>query len=297
MIEQSIPLQIDLFNGSLVDTRTPTQKKADAERQRPQQIDMFSQREVAQFGVRNRPVMPFSPGKLVLISEDHRTDEEIERDLLRQAQANTPDLFGSLPIVSLPNSALTFVLEPEKLTATPEQPTVTPSHLDDEDDIPVAVPDLPHTKIVAYLALVKAAEERATTLYASPVSALSESITMNLAKLDARRSGLLAEEIEAALQIGAWSGRQQLQRPQPEVETSSETRAATEIPILWTSAAAMQERRPDLAPQLARLRNDEIEALAAMVGQALEEFYWIQLNVVLSLYLDHELGLRRVVRK
>ena len=70
-----------------------------------------------------------------------------------------------------------------------------------------------------------------------------------------------------------------------------------EIPILWTSAADMQERRPDLAPQLARLREDEIEALGALVGQALEEFYWMQLNVVLSLYLDHKLGLRRVVRK
>lgn len=102
MLEHSIPLQIDLFTGSLVDTGTPTQKKADVERQRPQQIEMFSQRDTAQFGVSARPVMPFSPGKLVLMSEDLRSEEEIERDLLWQAQANTPDLFGSLPIVSLP---------------------------------------------------------------------------------------------------------------------------------------------------------------------------------------------------
>lgn len=107
------------------------------------------------------------------------------------------------------NPAPIVIPEPEGQIETPEQPTLTPSHLDDEDDILVAIPYPPLPKYVAYVALVKAAEERAATLYASPVSALSESITMNLAKLDARRSGLLPEEIEAALQIGAWRGRQQ----------------------------------------------------------------------------------------
>jgi hypothetical protein len=57
---------------------------------------MFSQREIAQFGVNPRPLFPLAPGtKLVLIREDPRTEEEIERDLLREANDNTIPLFTS----------------------------------------------------------------------------------------------------------------------------------------------------------------------------------------------------------
>jgi hypothetical protein len=47
-----------------------------------------------------------------------------------------------------------------------------------------------------------------------------------------------------------------------------------------------------LREKIQSLGDYEIEALGALVGEALEEFYWIQVNVILSLYLDHQLQLR-----
>ena len=89
-----VPLQIDLFSGELVDTRTAAQKARDRERDKPQQIEMFAQHEIAQFGVRAHPQMSLSAEtKLVLISEDPRTPEEIEQDRDRAAQALTKPMF------------------------------------------------------------------------------------------------------------------------------------------------------------------------------------------------------------
>ncbi len=297
MVEQPIPLQRDLFSGELVDTRTPTQKKAERERQQPQQIEMFSQHEVAQFGVSARPVMPFSPGKLVLIQEDLRTDEEIERDLMRQAQAMTPNLFAG-------NDPAT-----QRVVPAPEIPRITqpPPAASVELSVAISLPDdeaetslpsdPPLTKLAAYLILVNAAQEQAATLSTTPVSALSESISMNLAKLDARHTGLTGDEIAAALTIGAYLGRKTLPYFQTARQPSQVTTPSKEIPILWTTKTDMVKRRPDLALQLEKLRDDEVEALAVLVGNALEEFYWMQLNVVLSLYLDHELRLYRQMKQ
>jgi hypothetical protein len=149
----------------------------DRERQQPYQTALFSQREVAQFGVRANPVMPFSPGKLKLLREDPRTEEEIEHDRIREAQRQTVPLFDS------------------QIPATPACPPPDP-----------------------------------------------------------------------------------------------------DIAILWINRQDLLQRRPDLAPQIEKLGDHEVEALGALVGEALQEFFWIQLNVILSLYLDHELQLRRRVR-
>jgi len=55
---------------------------------------MFSQRDVAQFGVNAHPLLPLSPNtKLLLIPEDPRTDEEIERDIQRAAEEQTRPMF------------------------------------------------------------------------------------------------------------------------------------------------------------------------------------------------------------
>src|SRR5258708_4756593 len=98
------PLQHDMFSGELVDTRTPKQKRLDAERERRrwqlQQQEMFSSQELAQFGVTARPLMSLAPGtKLVLISEDPRTAEEQARDMEQAALDKTQPMFGQ-PIVS-----------------------------------------------------------------------------------------------------------------------------------------------------------------------------------------------------
>lgn len=92
--EHDTHLQFDMFSGELVDNRTRKQKKADKQRQQPTQTEMFSQREIAQFGVNPRPLMPLSPNtKLLLIPEDPRSDEEIEADRHRAAEEQTFQLF------------------------------------------------------------------------------------------------------------------------------------------------------------------------------------------------------------
>jgi hypothetical protein len=113
MSKEETPLQIDMFTGQGVDTRTRGQKQRDQQQMRPQQTELFSQRDIAQFGVNPHPLLPLSPHtKLVLISEDPRTPEEIERDRQRAAEALTYQLF--------PNGEG----EPSPLTngATPDDP-------------------------------------------------------------------------------------------------------------------------------------------------------------------------------
>jgi len=105
MLKENIPLQIDLFTGQAVDARTRTQKQVDKEQDKPQQIEMFAQREVAQFGVRANPHLPLSEHtRLVLIREDPRTEEEKERDRLREAERLTDKMFSDnspLPVVQI----------------------------------------------------------------------------------------------------------------------------------------------------------------------------------------------------
>lgn len=94
MGKEDTPLQHDMFSGELVDTRTRRQKQQDRDRQQPKQMEMFSQREVAQFGVKAHPLLPLSSNtRLLLIPEDPRTEEEIEADRQREAQKRTFQMF------------------------------------------------------------------------------------------------------------------------------------------------------------------------------------------------------------
>jgi hypothetical protein len=92
------PLQHNMLTGELDDKRSRRQKALDRKRDQPQQMEMFSQRDLAQFGVRAHPQMSLSPHtRLVLISEDPRTEEEIERDRQLEAERNTRQMFGGHP--------------------------------------------------------------------------------------------------------------------------------------------------------------------------------------------------------
>lgn len=95
-MKEGLPLQSDLFTGEWVDTRTRRQKQLDRERGQLRQTEMFSQREVAQFGVRARPQMDVHPGRLRLVMEDPRTPDEKEADLMREAQRLTQPMFSSI---------------------------------------------------------------------------------------------------------------------------------------------------------------------------------------------------------
>jgi hypothetical protein len=95
MTNKETPLQHDMFSDELVDNRTRRQKRLDRQRDRPQQIEMFSQRELAQFGVRANPKFPITPTtKMELFVQDPRIEEEKERDLQRQAEERTYPLPG-----------------------------------------------------------------------------------------------------------------------------------------------------------------------------------------------------------
>ena len=92
-----IPRQYD-FSGELVDTRTRKQKRIARQSGAWQQAEMFSQRDVAQFGVATRPEMPAvtpngQPPRMVLQVQDPRTGEQKAADLQRQAEALNASLW------------------------------------------------------------------------------------------------------------------------------------------------------------------------------------------------------------
>lgn len=92
------PLQYDLFTGELVDNRSAKQRRSDKEKDGPQQGMMFSQRDMAQFGVEAHPKLPISPKtRLELMIEDHRTEEERAADIQRQALENNLRMFEEDP--------------------------------------------------------------------------------------------------------------------------------------------------------------------------------------------------------
>ena len=93
MPEKPRPLQQDMFTGELVDNRTRTQKKRDKVHAQPHQKLLFSQREIAQFGVNPHPQFPLSPHTLLrLIREDPRTPEQKAHDLQRASEKQTKPL-------------------------------------------------------------------------------------------------------------------------------------------------------------------------------------------------------------
>lgn len=107
-----------MFSGELVDTRSDHQKKKDRERSTPQQTQMFKTPEMVQFGVRTTSAYrewldQATAPPLILESQDTRTPEEIEQDLVREAQKHTISLFGD---------TLTETTDVEKDNPEPPQP-------------------------------------------------------------------------------------------------------------------------------------------------------------------------------
>ena len=94
-MSKEVPLQADMFSGELVDTRTRKQKKREKESKKPVQTEMFSQRELAQFGVRARPQIPLSPKtRIELALQDLRSEEEKEAARQREIENRSYRLPG-----------------------------------------------------------------------------------------------------------------------------------------------------------------------------------------------------------
>lgn len=95
-MSKEVPLQIDMFSGEMVDTRSRKQKRIAKRRHEPTQGEMFSQRELAQFGVNPRPKLPLSPKtRIELMIEDRRTDEEKAEAIQQEALKRNYQLFPS----------------------------------------------------------------------------------------------------------------------------------------------------------------------------------------------------------
>ena len=91
---KEVPLQASLFADEMVDTRTRKQKKQAAEQEKPKQAEMFSQREMAQFGVNPHPQIPLSPKtRIELALQDMRTEEEKAAAIRREAEKWNHRLF------------------------------------------------------------------------------------------------------------------------------------------------------------------------------------------------------------
>jgi hypothetical protein len=91
-------LQLDLFTGESVDNRSPKQKRLARQQDKPQQAMMFSQRDMAQFGVEAHPKLPISPKtRIELMIEDHRTEEEKADAIQQEALKQNYRLFEEVP--------------------------------------------------------------------------------------------------------------------------------------------------------------------------------------------------------
>jgi hypothetical protein len=116
MNKETPPLQQDMFTGEWIDNRSSYRKRVDRESSQPKQLEIFAAREVVQIGVQLRPWLNQLPDyKLELESEDPRTPEEIERDLLRQAQEQTVPMFAGEPVTGA---------EPDGAAHSPRSPAI-----------------------------------------------------------------------------------------------------------------------------------------------------------------------------
>jgi preprotein translocase subunit SecF len=104
-MSKEVPLQVDMFSGELIDTRTRKQKKREAELKKPVQTEMFSQRELAQFGVRANPQIPISPKtRIELALQDLRSEEEKEEARRREIERRSYRLPGFEEVMVPPSS-------------------------------------------------------------------------------------------------------------------------------------------------------------------------------------------------
>lgn len=122
MSSQEIARQLDMFTSQWVDNRTQHQKRLDRDREQPQQMEMFAQREIAQFGVNAHPLLPLSPNtRLLLIPEDPRSEEEREQDTQLEAERQTYQMFANPPenAQEQPLGQITITADTEPLALVP----------------------------------------------------------------------------------------------------------------------------------------------------------------------------------
>ena len=199
----TIPLQVDMFTGEHVDTRSRSQKQADTARQDGTQQSMFSIQEVPFGGKKAKPIVDIShlpSPPLELRREDPRTDEEREADRRKEMEANTYRMFNDSSLYDTPAS------ECEEIRIQ------APSSNDEMAALAITV-EAPHVdvspRLAAYHELVAASREDITSQWVDKIYANRIGNRTPLAIIEATNDGLTPSEIACALEIGKVSGNQE----------------------------------------------------------------------------------------
>lgn len=300
--------QANMFTGEWETKRT---------RNRLEQLSMFSINETFEFGARVRSYLSELPRPtLELVSEDVRTQEDIERDLMREAEALTTSMFTS-----------------EALSADESEP---------DEQNRYKLPDTSQdgetrTKFSAYRALVTLVREQAMTVWVDGAYRQRYYNQLPLTIQAAQGIGLTASEISAAMQIGEFLGSQErqvaeklnvvysanraLKSPDGEATEQVSSPASTSqaplsttgrlgfseglrarlrskrvlvrtrqskptaqkiTPVHWMEREYIQKRLPYLAEGIGRLDEDELNSLTDSISETLQQTYWMVMGIILA---------------
>jgi hypothetical protein len=202
MSKEGLLLQRDMFTGRLVDNRSAYRKRQDKALGLPRQMGMFPLKETLQFGVQARPWLNDLPRpQMVLQQQDVRTDEEKERDLLREAEDQTADLFADSYGTVAP------VIDPE-----------TPSTVIEPISPVESIENSPPDNTEAYLELVQIVKEQALTLWIDETYRKQFYSQLPVAILNAHAAGMTASEITVAMQEGDAAGQREKAETQGNVQ-------------------------------------------------------------------------------
>ena len=188
-----VPLQFDMFNGSLVDTRSASQKRRDHEADQPRQLDMFSQRELAQYIPPPRMSLP-ATATLMLVMEDPRTEEDKDRDRERAAQTLTAPLFTSdqttnVVLIDTDTDLFADELVDADSEAGVEGEVETQPTLSKDDE-----------RAGALAELERVVTDIGQTIAAAPDMLRAQSLWLALATVEATTAGVSKDEVVAVLQ-------------------------------------------------------------------------------------------------
>jgi hypothetical protein len=234
------PQQANMFTGAWETKRTRGN--------RPQQMQMFSINETFVFGERVRPWLAEAAAPtLELACEDVRTPEEVERDLMREAEAlnhktflDTPGMYDCkrTPLIGDGSSTKDTTENEDK----PEQQK--PDSKNDQSPPVTPATSERVTKLSCYLELVSIAHEKTVTLWVDKAYRRRFNAQLPQAIFAAQAAGLTAAEIDAAIQIGEFRGKQE-QESMPiiyeNVPDIDDTPPAPHSPMVTTRNAAPHE--------------------------------------------------------
>jgi hypothetical protein len=184
------PLQVEMFTGALVDTRTDTQKERDELAACPKQTFMFPQSELAQI---DRPLTgarawqnDASPAPLELVMQDIRTKEEQQRERHAAEISIIAPLFPEAEVIEQEAS------DSETDTSTVDT-TVSPS--------PDSISTVQLTSEEALVELERAVSDTTQTIAAAPEVLLAQAMWLAHATLDASLAGVAQSDIDQCLAL------------------------------------------------------------------------------------------------